>query len=97
LLDEGQLSKIGEVDVLFIPVGGTFTLDAKGAWKVIKAIKPRVIIPMHFRIGGLSLSIAPVEGFLERAKPESVVKVGNEIELAKEDLPDEQEVWVFSL
>jgi L-ascorbate metabolism protein UlaG (beta-lactamase superfamily) len=97
LLDEGQLSKIGEVDVLFIPIGGTFTLDAKGAWKVIKAIKPRVIIPMHFRVGGLSLSIAPVEGFLEKAKPESVVKVGNEIELTREDLPEEQEVWVFSL
>jgi L-ascorbate metabolism protein UlaG (beta-lactamase superfamily) len=97
LLDEGQLSKIGEVDVLFIPVGGTFTLDAKGAWKVIKAVKPRVIIPMHFRVGGLSLSIAPVEGFLEKAKQDLIVKVGNEMELAKEDLPDEQEIWVFSL
>ena len=97
LLDEEQLSKIGDVDVLFVPVGGTFTLDAKGAWKVIKAIKPRVIVPMHFRVGGLSLSIAPVDGFLERAKQDLIVKVGNEIELIKEDLPDDQEIWVFSL
>ncbi len=97
LLDEKQVSQIGEVDILFIPVGGTFTLDAEGAWKVINEIKPRVVVPMHFRVGGLSLSIAPVDGFLELVNPELVVKVGNEIELTKDDLPEKQEVWVFSL
>jgi len=97
LLDEKQVAQIGEVDILFIPVGGTFTLDAENAWKVIGDIKPRVVVPMHFRVGGLSLSIAPVDGFLELADPELVVKVGNEIELTVDDLPDEQEVWVFSL
>ena len=97
LLDEKQVSQIGEVDILFIPVGGTFTLDAEGAWKTIKEINPRVIVPMHFRVGGLSLSIAPVDGFLDIADPELVVKVGNEIELTKDDLPEKQEVWVFSL
>ncbi len=97
LLDEKQVSQIGEVDILFIPVGGTFTLDAEGAWKVINEIKPRVVVPMHFRVGGLSLSIAPVDGFLELADSELIVKVGNEIELTKDDLPEKQEVWVFSL
>ena len=52
---------------------------------------------MHFRVGGLSLSIAPVDGFLELANQDFIVKVGNEIELTKDDLPEEQEVWVFSL
>lgn len=97
LLDDAQAEKIGQVDILFIPVGGTFTLDAEMAWKVVKKLKPRVIVPMHFRIGGLSLSIAPVDGFLAKAKKDSIVKVGNEVELTKEDLPEEQEVWVFSL
>ena len=97
LLDEKQVSQIGEVDILFIPVGGTFTLDAEGAWKTIKEINPRVIVPMHFRVGGLSLSIAPVDGFLELANQDLIVKVGNEIELTKDELPEGQEVWVFSL
>lgn len=97
MLDDAQAEKIGPVDILFIPVGGTFTLDATMAWKVIKKLKPRVIVPMHFRIGGLSLSIAPVDEFLAKAKADQVVKVGNEIEMAKEDLPEEQEIWVFSL
>jgi len=97
VLDEEQVRKLGEIDILFIPVGGTFTLDADMAWKVVKMLKPRIVVPMHFRVGGLSLSIAPVDGFLEKAGKDSVVKVGNEVELAREDLPDEQEIWVFSL
>lgn len=97
LLDEKQISQIGDVDILFIPVGGTFTLDAKGAWKVINGINPRVVVPMHYRVGGLSLAIAPVDGFLELADQDKIVKVGNEIELGSEDLPEGQEVWVFSL
>lgn len=97
VIDESQASKIGQVDILFIPVGGTFTLDAEMAWNVIGMLKPRVIVPMHFRIGGLSLSIAPVDGFLAKAKPEVVVKVGNEVEMTPEDLPEEQEIWVFSM
>lgn len=97
VLDDGQVSKLGAVDVLFIPVGGTFTLDADMAWEVVRKLKPRVIVPMHFRVGGLSLSIAPVDGFLDKADKDSVVRVGNEVELTADELPGNQEIWVFSL
>lgn len=96
-LDSEQVSGLGEIDILFIPVGGTFTIDADGAWKVIKALNPKVVVPMHFRVGGLSLSIAPVDGFLEKASEDLIHRVGNEIELTKDDIPDEQQVWVFSM
>lgn len=96
-LSEKQIKEIGEVDILFCPVGGTFTVDADGAWKVINEIKPKIIIPMHYRVGGLSLSIAPLDGFLALAKEQEIVKVGNEVEFSKDDLSDNQELWVFSL
>jgi L-ascorbate metabolism protein UlaG (beta-lactamase superfamily) len=96
-LDKEQLAELEEIDVLFIPVGGTFTLDPEGAWQVIKALMPKVVVPMHYRVGGLSLSIQPVENFLAKTDKNSIVKVGNEIEFSKEDLPEKQEVWVFSL
>jgi L-ascorbate metabolism protein UlaG (beta-lactamase superfamily) len=95
IINDDQIKKIGEVDILFIPVGGVFTIDADDAWKVIEKIKPKVVIPMHYRIGGLSLSIQPLEPFLNGH--ERVEKVGNEIEFDPEDLPDELEVWVFTL
>ena len=51
---------------------------------------------MHYKIGGLSLPIAGPDPFLEQAD-NKVIHVGNEIELEKEDLPSETEIWTFTL
>lgn len=95
-LDEDTVQKIGNVDILFIPIGGTFTLDAKQAWRIIKKVKPKIAVPMHYKIGGLSLPITGIEPFLEESKYE-ILKVGNEIDIEKEDLPEESEIWTFTL
>jgi L-ascorbate metabolism protein UlaG (beta-lactamase superfamily) len=49
ILTDKQVKDIGGVDVLMIPVGGNFTIDAGTADKVIAALKPNVVIPMHFK------------------------------------------------
>ena len=95
-LDEDAVQKIGDIDILFIPIGGTFTLDAKQAWRIIKKVKPRITVPMHYKIGGLSLPITGIEPFLEESNYE-ILKVGNEIDIEKEDLPEEPEIWTFTL
>jgi L-ascorbate metabolism protein UlaG (beta-lactamase superfamily) len=83
--------------VLFIPVGNVFTLDIRTAVELVKAVAPKVVIPMHYRIGGLSLSIRPVDDFLKAFPSDRIVRVGNEVEIKPEDLPEETEIWVFSL
>ena len=50
-----QIEKIGEVDILMIPVGGFYTLSAQEAVKVILQIEPKIIIPMHYQIEKLKL------------------------------------------
>ena len=95
-LDEKTIQQIGKIDILFIPVGGTYTIDAEQAWKVIYAVKPKIIIPMHYRIEGLSIPVAGIEPFLEKNKYR-LLKVGNEIDIEKDELPKEPEVWVFTL
>ena len=95
-LDEETVQKIGDIDILFIPVGGTFTVDAEQAWKAINSIKPKIAIPMHYKIGGLSLPIDGIDPFLENNRYKTL-KVGNEIDLEKEDLPSEMEIWTFTL
>ncbi len=97
MLDDQQLSEVGRPDVLLIPVGNTFTLDVKAAIELAKRISPKVIIPMHYRVGGLSLSIRPVDDFLKGFSDKEVVRVGNEIEFKPEDLSESTEVWLFSL
>ncbi|KYK25838.1 Zn-dependent hydrolase [Thermoplasmatales archaeon SG8-52-1] len=95
-LEDDIIQKIGEVDILFVPIGGTFTVDDKQAWSVVNKIKPKIIIPMHYKIGGLSLPIAGIDPFLAQAK-HKVIHVGNEIDIEKEDIPTETEIWTFTL
>jgi L-ascorbate metabolism protein UlaG (beta-lactamase superfamily) len=58
-LREEQAAAIGEVDLLFVPVGGGPTLGAEQAALVIERLKPRWVVPMHYR--------TPKIGFLETA------------------------------
>lgn len=48
-LNEKSISKIGKVDILLIPVGGHFTIDAFTASKVISSLEPAIVIPMHYK------------------------------------------------
>ena len=48
-LNGEQLAALGQVDVLMLPVGGYFTIDAKTAYDTVRALRPRVTIPMHYK------------------------------------------------
>ena len=65
-LDDKQLSAIGSVDVVLVPVGGFFTIDAEQASRVIDQLRPRlVIVPMHYRTPVSAVTqLAPVDEFL---------------------------------
>jgi L-ascorbate metabolism protein UlaG (beta-lactamase superfamily) len=95
IITQKQIDELGEIDILFVPIGNVFTIGAQDAWKTINLIKPKVVIPMHYRVGGLSLSIQPIEPFLNNT--DKIERVGNEIDFGIEDLPKDTEVWVFSL
>jgi L-ascorbate metabolism protein UlaG (beta-lactamase superfamily) len=97
-LDDELLTALGNIDVLFVPVGGVFTVNSEEATKLVKKIMPKVVIPMHYRVGGLSLPIERVDEFLEQIRKTYEIRhVANEIEIDQEDLPDGHEVWVFTL
>lgn len=91
------LDAIKGADMLFIPVGNVFTVGADEAWEITKMVSPKVVVPMHYRIGGLSLSIKPLNGFLQKMPEERIVRVGNSVDFEAEDLPEETEMWVFSI
>ena len=58
------VENIGKVDVLLIPVGGTYTVDALGAKAYVDAISPKVVIPMHFKTEDGTIDITGVQPFL---------------------------------
>ena len=63
-----QIAALGRVDVLMIPVGGHYTVDAAQAWEITQALGPSIVIPMHYRGRGFGYDvIGPVEPFLKLA------------------------------
>ncbi len=72
-LTDEQLELIGKVDILMIPVGGTFTIDSSEASKVIGQIEPKIVIPMHYALPKLKVELDGVEKFLKAVGKNSVV------------------------
>ncbi len=87
-LSDEQLKEIGEVDILMIPIGGVYTIDAKEATKVISQIEPRIIIPMHYKIPGLKIKLEDLSLFL-KAIGEKKAIAEEKISIQKKNLPTE--------
>jgi L-ascorbate metabolism protein UlaG (beta-lactamase superfamily) len=95
-LSPAQLKEIGTVDVLFLPVGGYYTIDAKTATETVSSLNPKVVIPMHYKMPfmGTNFPIATVEDFLKGK--ESVIKTGkSQVSFTKESLPTKTTVYVL--
>lgn len=87
-LSDAQLAAVKPCDVLLIPVGGFFTIDAAAARQVADAVDPTVIVPMHYRRGlkGLPV-IATVEKFTELYPAELVRKYPTNTLTVEKDMP----------
>ncbi|HXX59435.1 MAG TPA: MBL fold metallo-hydrolase, partial [Dehalococcoidales bacterium] len=94
ILDAVQLNKLGKVDVLFIPVGGLWAIDAAEATKVVETVNPKVVIPMHYKNERCTFPIAPVTDFLKDKK--NVTKIdGSEVEYKVGTLPPTTQIVVL--
>jgi L-ascorbate metabolism protein UlaG (beta-lactamase superfamily) len=88
VLDDKQLEKLVGADILLVPVGGKYTIDAKKAVEVVSQVEPRIVIPMHYKISGLKIDdIENVEKFVKEmgVKPTEEDK----LKINKKDLPQE--------
>ncbi len=77
-LDEETIRELKNADALLIPVGGTFTLDAKQAAELAEKLEPKNVVPMHYKTEQLTFEIAPLDPFLKKTKklPVKVLKMG---------------------
>lgn len=86
ILSKEQVAQIGPIDILLIPVGGFYTIDAREAAQVCDQVQPKVIIPMHVCNKHCAFPIARVDDFLKGKS--NVEKTGSsEKEFKKTDLP----------
>jgi len=89
------LEAIKGVDFLFVPVGEVYTMEVPEIKTLIELINPRIIVPMHYMVGGLSFRLSPLDKFLDIIPVNATDFIGNELEITKADLPEDKECWVF--
>lgn len=93
-LEKDTVKEVGKIDILFLPVGGFYTIDAKEAVKVMRDINPVITIPMHYKTEKCNLPISELKEFTGGKKSVKVTNV-SEVEIKKETLPKEPEIIVL--
>ena len=84
---EETVEALGDIDILLIPVGGNYTIDADTAVKVINQIEPRLIIPMHYALPGLKIKLSGVDDFLKSYGAAGAERL-EKLSVKKKDLPE---------
>jgi len=93
-LSDKQLAELGKVDILLIPVGGYFTIDAEVASQICGRLAPRVVIPMHYKTDKCFLPIADADEFLQGK--ENIVRLSaSEAEFKQGELPAKTQIIVL--
>lgn len=92
--DADQYSAIGQVNVLLIPIGGLYTIDANQATEIVRQIKPQIAIPMHYKTAKCGFPISDVNAFTS-GKPNVTHHSTDELELSVGTLPGEPKIIVL--
>lgn len=97
-LSEEQIDLLDGIDVLLIPVGGFYTIDAATASAVATELEPKIVIPMHYQRAGLNSqgfgNLSPVSVFLKEMGKEDIVPQPK-LKVSKDSLPPELQVVVL--
>jgi len=99
-LTNQQVQALGNVEVLFIPVGGAFTIGPGEAIELIKQLPTvRIVVPMHYFVEGYCpwKDLAPVGDFLTLVGETWPIREvgGSRVTIGADSLPESVEVWVM--
>ncbi|OGK62672.1 hypothetical protein A2334_00475 [Candidatus Roizmanbacteria bacterium RIFOXYB2_FULL_38_10] len=93
--DDAYLDEIGDVDVLLVPVGGFYTIDAEEAIDLIKKVEPAIVVPMHYGSDEIAIKeLAPLSQFLKKIGIEQVIP-SEKLVVKKDELEEEMKVIVL--
>jgi L-ascorbate metabolism protein UlaG (beta-lactamase superfamily) len=93
-MKEEELEGLGDIDILLIPVGGESVMDASTAGKVVNQIEPKIVIPSHYKIPGLTVEAGAIEKFIKEMGGKS--ETMDKLIVKKKDLnPEETKIIIL--
>lgn len=95
-LTKEQLEKIGQVDILMIPIGGNYTISSKEALKIMSQIEPKITIPMHYFLPKMKVKLEGIEKFFKILGIKNLEPI-KKLSIKKKDLsPEEAKIVILS-
>jgi len=98
--EESFLEAIGEVDILMVPVGGFYTIDAEEAAQLVRKIEPSIVIPMHYSHSRLNQKkfgqLTGVSEFTKKFGIENLIPIPKLI-YKKEEIEQEMKIIVLEI
>jgi L-ascorbate metabolism protein UlaG (beta-lactamase superfamily) len=96
VLSPAAAGALGHIDVLLIPVGGTYTIDARRATETIALLRPKIAIPLHVKNDKCRFPIDTVDPFLEMNKDKTIVRhEESAMAVTVDTLPSQLEIHVL--
>lgn len=89
LLTEQVVDQLGDVDILFVPVGDKYTLAVDKIPELVSAIEPRIVVPMHYKMPGLKYGLKPVSVFCSEMGVSKKAEL-DRLKIVKRDLEGEE-------
>ena len=86
---------IKNMDILFIPVGGVYTINYIEAVELIKKLNPKIAIPMHFKEKDTKIGVDGINNFKNNLNGYAVKELDNYFEIISEELPSKTEIWIM--
>ncbi|MCE4613149.1 MAG: MBL fold metallo-hydrolase [Desulfurococcales archaeon] len=94
-IPEESIEEFKGLEVIFLPVGGVYTIDAYEAWGLVEELRPRIVVPMHYWIKGSTLPLDPLDRFLNIARAPRIIIETGRTTLSRGELPEKTSIMVF--
>lgn len=98
--DDNFIDQLGTIDILMVPVGGFYTIDANEAAELVKKVEPSIIIPMHYGhdklVPDLAEKLSPLSEFLKKMDHPDLAPLPKLV-VKKDDLQDEMKVVTLEI
>lgn len=98
-LTDSQIERLGDIDVLMVPVGDNFTLNIDDVFNMIKEIQPSLVIPMHFKAAGMKEgfdSLLSLQSFLDKSKYPLAGEPTHKLKVEESSLPDDTQMAIMN-
>jgi L-ascorbate metabolism protein UlaG (beta-lactamase superfamily) len=89
--DQEQIEQLNDIDILLVPVGGKTTLTGTRAAEVVNMLEPKIVIPMHYKVPGLTAQLETASRFLNEMAAEAPEKLDT-LKIVKSQLPEQTRI-----